>query len=658
MNNSYISLKHINKTLPDKTVLFDDLNYNFYLSNIYLVRAKSGFGKTTLLTIISKLEKPTSGVVSLIGFEDKNPFSYLFTDHMVFLGLTGRENLELVNKNKTLINKLCSKLGITELLNSKVDTYSKGELARLQLVRVLLLDKPIILLDEPTGNLDMENTKKVFSLLEEYKKDKLIICVSHNYQSDNIKTLEIRNENLFEVNQYPINNALCLNSNKKKNFMAFKYLLKFTSKIYKANLIKLIFLFVLTIILVFSTLIYSSKIDLNKRSIDLLNESNYSFVDSTEKTDYSYTKFSYKNKDSLIDCLISSTNTFYINNKEYILSDNSIILSSSLKEKNLELDNIKIEGYIDTKPVYSLVSLDIASAYLEENGFNLDLEEIIDLDNSLSKTNYNYLDYTYDYKHNNDLLINEVNLYCSSDNYEQLNKILSPYYNKELNLNSGVLSNYYNKIIIKSLISDDDNFSKYIEIETSDYIYKKIKTDSYNLINSLSASSNNVISNDYFNQMDLGNISVNSEINYDIYLDNLFVIFFNSYIYLLVLFYLIYIVLLIFVYSSIDRSFRYDKNLLRILGFSKLYCILIYSLSVLLIYFLSLIISMYIFNLDSGVINTFIYKNYIYKPVSFNMFKLKFPVISLSILPITLIISTVYSKNNKNFSLSLKKNKE
>lgn len=186
---SSIKLEHINKKFND-VVLLNNINYEFFSSNVYIIKAPSGSGKTTLLTILSNLEKPSSGKVVLNGFPQiSNPFSYLFTDYQLFFELTGIENLLLVSKDKDKIYSFAKRLKIDLLLNKKVSTYSKGEAQRLGIIRIIMENKPILILDEPTGNLDEKNTQIVYDLLNEISTNKIIIIVTHDNTKQNLNTL-------------------------------------------------------------------------------------------------------------------------------------------------------------------------------------------------------------------------------------------------------------------------------------------------------------------------------------------------------------------------------------------------------------------------------------------------------------------------------------
>lgn len=180
-------------TVDGERKIFSGLSFSFCPGRVYVVKGKSGSGKSTLLSIVGLLGDLTSGSYSFFGRDvgslsesDKDSLrsknvSFLFQDDNVLPFFSGRENLELVSDDSVAISAWAQKLGIETLLDKKASSYSKGEETRLALSRVFLEDKKVMLLDEPTGNLDEKNARNVYGLLSELAKDKIIIVVSHDF---------------------------------------------------------------------------------------------------------------------------------------------------------------------------------------------------------------------------------------------------------------------------------------------------------------------------------------------------------------------------------------------------------------------------------------------------------------------------------------------
>ena len=195
----------------------DDINLNYYikdnvikvLKNINFeikknqrvaITGESGSGKTSLLMIMSGLEKPTTG--SII-FEDKNlaqesekqlteirkkKIGLIFQQFYLIPNYTALENVmfpmqinDIGNEEKKATSIL-SEIGLIHRKNNLPSELSGGEQQRVAIARAISFNPKIILADEPTGNLDKKNTKIVSNLLLDYTKKKKIslILVTHN----------------------------------------------------------------------------------------------------------------------------------------------------------------------------------------------------------------------------------------------------------------------------------------------------------------------------------------------------------------------------------------------------------------------------------------------------------------------------------------------
>ena len=164
---------------------------------LYIVKGRSGIGKTSLLSLIGLLEKPSAGEILYDGksvplnkreeFRKKH-VSFLFQDLLVFPSLSGLENLSLAGASEEETREMAARLGLDPVLSSPAGTYSKGETMRLAVGRSLLEGKDIVLLDEPTGNLDEDNRKMIGLVLEEEARQRIIVAVSHDLEPDGGRT--------------------------------------------------------------------------------------------------------------------------------------------------------------------------------------------------------------------------------------------------------------------------------------------------------------------------------------------------------------------------------------------------------------------------------------------------------------------------------------
>ena len=196
-----LELKNISKVYKQKGVsvtALNNINIKFADTGLVFLLGKSGSGKSSLLNIIGNLDKQTSGEILLDGnnvskFKGRTLDSYLnsyigfiFQDYNLIDEYNVYKNIDIAlslqrkNKNKESINKILEIVGLTGLGNRKIHELSGGQKQRVAIARALSKDSKIILSDEPTGNLDTENSHQIMSLLKQISKEKLVIVVTHD----------------------------------------------------------------------------------------------------------------------------------------------------------------------------------------------------------------------------------------------------------------------------------------------------------------------------------------------------------------------------------------------------------------------------------------------------------------------------------------------
>lgn len=178
-----LSVKNIFKNFEDKQVL-NDFSYNFSDRGIYALMGESGIGKTTLLRIIAGLEKDYRGEVIDGGV---SKVSFCFQEHRLFPELTAIENVVFAisdGKDTAVYDnatELLLKMGLgMEDISLLPEALSGGMKQRVSIARALMKDTPILLLDEPTKELDPQNASVVRELIYQESKKRLVILVSHN----------------------------------------------------------------------------------------------------------------------------------------------------------------------------------------------------------------------------------------------------------------------------------------------------------------------------------------------------------------------------------------------------------------------------------------------------------------------------------------------
>ena len=199
METTIVSLSHICKSYQRHEVL-KELQLEIHQGDFIAISGASGCGKSTLLNILGLLEAPDQGTRITFGVKNIKPYSmkaqkmlrnkiaYLFQNFALLENKSVLYNLELVfdwkvkkKMRQTQMEKALKTVGLYEMRNKKVCQCSGGEQQRIALARVLLKPCELILADEPTGNLDSENSKKVMEILNHLnKKGMTIIMVTHD----------------------------------------------------------------------------------------------------------------------------------------------------------------------------------------------------------------------------------------------------------------------------------------------------------------------------------------------------------------------------------------------------------------------------------------------------------------------------------------------
>ena len=191
--------------------VLNQITASFEEGKFYAIMGKSGAGKSTLLSLLAGLDTPTKGKIL---FEDQDIAQKGYTHHrrkqisLVFQNynlidyLTPMENVRLVNSQANKDSLL--QLGLNEKeIHRNVLRLSGGQQQRVAIARALASTAPIILADEPTGNLDEGTAMDIIEVLikSAKQKNKCVIVVTHSKELANKAdvVLELSNKNLVEV---------------------------------------------------------------------------------------------------------------------------------------------------------------------------------------------------------------------------------------------------------------------------------------------------------------------------------------------------------------------------------------------------------------------------------------------------------------------------
>lgn len=218
-STALINMSGITKRFGEKTVL-NNLAIEVHPGEFVAVMGKSGSGKSTLINIIGLLEHDFLGEYQLLG-EDVHTFGegkctrfrnrnlgFIFQAYHLLNHCTVRENILLpASYSKKKVEKdyyeeLVTSLEIQDLLGKEAALLSGGEKQRVCIARALINRPLLVIADEPTGNLDGENTERVYRMLQERnQKGTTIVMVTHDraLASRAGRVLVLENGRLAEV---------------------------------------------------------------------------------------------------------------------------------------------------------------------------------------------------------------------------------------------------------------------------------------------------------------------------------------------------------------------------------------------------------------------------------------------------------------------------
>ena len=169
----------------------DGLNLSIKKGEIFGLLGPNGAGKTTFIELLTLIRKISSGEAYIDGFnietetdKAKSRLSLMFGGGMSYAGLTGYHNLKYwakiyrVNNYKQKINETSKLFGLEDWLSQYVLKYSSGMRVKLALCRTLMIDRPILLLDEPGRGLDVKSKASMTKIFKE--SNKTILITSHD----------------------------------------------------------------------------------------------------------------------------------------------------------------------------------------------------------------------------------------------------------------------------------------------------------------------------------------------------------------------------------------------------------------------------------------------------------------------------------------------
>ncbi|MGF2414419.1 ABC transporter ATP-binding protein [Ferruginibacter sp.] len=188
-----ITLNNVGKRF-NREWIFRHCSYQFKLGKRYAITGSNGSGKSTLLQVISGSLTHNEGTIAIQNNHQPITSEQLYSNISIaapYLELieemTAKEMLDFHAQFKPLINSLSKDdmletVGLKTAVNKQIRYYSSGMKQRLKLAQAFFSNTPVLLLDEPTTNLDADGTALYHHLIENYSANKLVIISSNDKQ--------------------------------------------------------------------------------------------------------------------------------------------------------------------------------------------------------------------------------------------------------------------------------------------------------------------------------------------------------------------------------------------------------------------------------------------------------------------------------------------
>ena len=235
-----IELKNLSFQYDEDSKILKNINLSMKRGESVAIVGENGAGKTTLIKVLAGLYKPTAGEIYVNG-KDFNNFSsesiykrtsILFQDYFMLPG-TLLENMDNKGLDEKKATEFVEKLGLKDRIdgltdglqsevidveNNKIEGFSGGELQRILLIKSLMKESDILILDEPTAALDPISEEKLYNEYKDFSRDKISIFISHRITSTRFcdKIIYLENGEIAEYGTYE--ELMKLNGKYKKMF--------------------------------------------------------------------------------------------------------------------------------------------------------------------------------------------------------------------------------------------------------------------------------------------------------------------------------------------------------------------------------------------------------------------------------------------------------
>jgi putative ABC transport system ATP-binding protein len=189
------NIKYSYKNAAGSQEVLKGINAKFEAGKVYAIVGESGSGKTTFLSLLSALDKIQDGDIKYNGRSIKRIGSsefrlkyvnIVFQSYNLIKYMTARENVQVAidfDKRKADPNKYLAKVGLTEEEAGRlINKLSGGQQQRVAIARAIASNSPVIVADEPTGNLDEDTEANIINIFQDlaHKEGKIVIIVTHS----------------------------------------------------------------------------------------------------------------------------------------------------------------------------------------------------------------------------------------------------------------------------------------------------------------------------------------------------------------------------------------------------------------------------------------------------------------------------------------------
>ena len=201
-NEVMVELIKVSKFYPPDSKALKDISLSIGKGELIFLTGRSGAGKTSLLRLLYRVERPDRGLVEIDGMDigrlsGKNlqilrrRIGIIFQDFKLLPEQSVARNIalpmEITGRKKSFIRKrtreLLERLGLKDKINARAGDLSRGEQQRIAVARSLCNNPDLVLADEPTGNLDADNSHRVMDLFyEHHNRGATILIATHDYR--------------------------------------------------------------------------------------------------------------------------------------------------------------------------------------------------------------------------------------------------------------------------------------------------------------------------------------------------------------------------------------------------------------------------------------------------------------------------------------------